>query len=209
VTVSRFRHDRVSTSMDRQIELQLVGRLRNGDPDAFDAVHRAFNARLFNFLARLSNRRDVAEDLLEETWLRLVRHARQLEPDTRLGPWLFTVARHLHASYRRARLVEESHAEGLIGLWPCGSPEPSPLESAEASETQRRISMALASLPVTYREALLLIVVEGLRPAEAAEVCGVAAEAMRQRLSRARALLQRRLTDAERAGLASLNEVPT
>ncbi len=85
--------------MDRELELQLVGRLRTGDPAAFDAVHEAFNGRLFNFLARLSNKRDVAEDLLEETWLRLVKHARRLDPDTRLGPWLFTVARHVHASY--------------------------------------------------------------------------------------------------------------
>jgi DNA-directed RNA polymerase specialized sigma24 family protein len=56
--------------MTRELELQLVGRLKEADPDAFDAVHEAFNARLYNFLARLSNRRDLAEDLLEETWLR-------------------------------------------------------------------------------------------------------------------------------------------
>ncbi|HEX2459701.1 MAG TPA: RNA polymerase sigma factor [Vicinamibacterales bacterium] len=195
--------------MDRALELQLVERLRNGDPSAFDAVHDAFNARLFNFLARLSNRRDVAEDLLEETWLRLVVHARRLKPDTRLGPWLFTVARHLYASYCRARLVEDSYAEGLIGLWPSGSPRPSPVDAAEASETQRRVAAALSALPARYREALLLVAVEGLRPVEAAEVCGVTPEAMRQRLSRARDLLARRLRDAESGGLLSLNEVPT
>lgn len=195
--------------MDRRLELQLVGRLRAGDPDAFDAVHEAFNARLYNFLARLSNRRDVAEDLLEETWLRLVRHARRLTPDTRLGSWLFTVARNLHVSYCRARLLEESHAEGLIGLWPSGSTGPSPLEAVEASEAQRRIATALGLLPAVYREALLLVAVEGMRPSEAAEICGVTAEAMRQRLSRARVLLARRLGDAERPGLTSLNEVPT
>jgi RNA polymerase sigma factor (sigma-70 family) len=195
--------------MDRALELQLVERLRNGDPSAFDAVHDAFNARLFNFLARLSNRRDVAEDLLEETWLRLVTHARRLKPDTHLGPWLFTVARHLYASYCRARLVEDSYAEGLIGLWPSGSPRPSPLDAAEASEAQRRVAAALSALPARYREALLLVAVEGLRPVEAAQVCGVTPEAMRQRLSRARDLLARRLRDAESGGLLSLNEVPT
>ena len=118
MTPSRCRAVRVITSMDREYELQLVGRLRTGDPEAFDAVHEAFNGRLYNFLARLSNRRDVAEDLLEETWLRLVKHARRLRPDTRLGPWLFTVARHVHANYCRSRLLEDSHAAGLMGLWP-------------------------------------------------------------------------------------------
>ncbi|MGH9315126.1 MAG: RNA polymerase sigma factor [Vicinamibacterales bacterium] len=120
----------------------------------------------------MSNRRDVAEDLLEETWLRLVTHAQHLRPDTRLGPWLFTVARHLHASYRRARLLEDSHSEGLISLWRSGSPGPSPFESVEASEARQRIATALASLPATYREALWLVAVEGLRPCEAADVCG-------------------------------------
>ena len=93
-----------------------MARLRAGDAAAFDAVYDAFNLALFSFLARLSNSRDVAEDLAEKTWLRLVVHAARLQPDTRLGPWLFTVARNLHASYRRSRLLEDLHAPGLLGL---------------------------------------------------------------------------------------------
>jgi RNA polymerase sigma-70 factor (ECF subfamily) len=194
--------------MDRECELEIVARLRRGDPAAFDAVHDAFNSRLYNFLARLSNRRDVAEDLLEETWLRLVTHARRLRPDTRLGPWLFTVARHLHASYCRSRLLEDSHA-GLMSLWPQRRPEPSPFEVLAASDTERRLAAALASLPLAYREALLLVAVEGLRHSEAAGICGVTVEAMRQRVSRARALLARRLRDTDTPGLAALKEITT
>jgi RNA polymerase sigma-70 factor (ECF subfamily) len=195
--------------MDRDAEFQLVGRLRSGDPAEFDAVHGAFNSRLFNFLARMSNRRDVAEDLLEETWLRLVKHASRLRPDTRLGPWLFTVARHLHASYCRSRLLEDSHACGLLGLWPHGRTGPTPFDIAAANETERRLTTALASLPLAYREALVLVAIEGLRHSEAAEVCGVTTEAMRQRVSRARALLARHLTDAELPRLGSLKEIRT
>jgi RNA polymerase sigma-70 factor (ECF subfamily) len=72
--------------VERDTELALVERLRRGDPNAFDDVYAAFNTRLFTFLVRLSRRRDVAEDLLEETWLRLVKHAQRLGTDTRLGP---------------------------------------------------------------------------------------------------------------------------
>jgi RNA polymerase sigma-70 factor (ECF subfamily) len=195
--------------MDRHFELQLVARLREGDPEAFDVVHGAFNGRLYNFLARLSNRRDVAEDLLEETWLRLVVHARRLRPDTHLGAWLFTVARHLHASYCRSRLIEDSHAASLIGLWPCGRPGPSPLEAAEAGEAQRRAAAVLAALPLAYREALLLVDVEGLRHSAAAAICGVTAETMRQRVSRARALFTRRVNDAAVPALTSLKAITT
>ena len=197
----------VMNGMDRDSELALVGRLRAGDPDAFDVVHECFNTRLFNFLARLSRRREVAEDLLEETWLRLVARAAHLQADTRLGPWLFTVARNLYVSYRRSRMLEDSHAVGLIGLWPSGSAPSSPFDLAVASEAGRRIDAAMGALPLAYREALLLVVVEGLRPAEAASVCGISPEAMRQRLSRARAALAASL-DVDEPALATLNEVP-
>jgi len=179
--------------MEREYELAVVERLRAGDSGAFDVVHAAFHARLVTFLARLSRRRDVAEDLVEDTWLRLVGQAARLRPDTRLGPWLFTVARNLYLSYCRSRLLEESHAAELFGLWPGGTPKSSPFEETAATEFERRLEAAIASLPAPSREVLLLVAVEGLRPAEAAEVCGITPEALRQRLSRARALLARRL----------------
>ena len=195
--------------VDRDSELQLVDRLRRCDAEAFEAVHDAFNARLYNFLARLSNSRDVAEDLLEETWLRLVSHAPRLRPDTRLGPWLFTVARNLYVSYRRSRLLEDAESADAAGLWSMSAPSPSPLDLAEASQMERRIAAALASLPAIYREALLLVAVEELRPSEAAAICGITAEAMRQRLSRARGLLDRRLTESGTPLLNALKELTT
>jgi RNA polymerase sigma-70 factor (ECF subfamily) len=195
--------------VDREVELQLVARLRGRDPAAFEVVHDAFNGRLFNFLARLSNSRDVAEDLLEETWLRLVSHAGRLQPDTRLGPWLFTVARNLHVSYRRSRAIEDAGDPEATGLWSRAAPAPSPLEVAEASEMQRRIAEAMAALPAIYREALLLVGIEGLSPLEAASVCGISPQAMRQRLSRARALVDRHLTATDGPGLTALREVIT
>lgn len=179
--------------MERETEAALVGRLRKGDPDAFDEIYREYHDRLYNFLARLSRRRDVAEDLLEETWLRLAAHAQRLQESTRLGPWLYTVARNLYYSYCRSRALDDSCAGGLIGLWPTGTPYPSPFEEAAARELERRVERALAALPAPYREALLLVGVEGLSPSEAAEVCGLTPEALRQRLSRARAMLNQQL----------------
>jgi RNA polymerase sigma-70 factor (ECF subfamily) len=195
--------------MDRDVELRLVDGLRRCDPDAFEAVHDAFNGRLFNFLARLSNSRDVAEDLLEETWLRLVSHAPKLRSDTSLGAWLFTVARNLHVSYRRSRQLEDAGSAEAANLWSMSSQPASPLDAAEASETERRLAAALTSLPTIYREALLLVAVEELRPSEAAAVCGITAEAMRQRLSRARSLLDRRLNETAPPLLKSLKELTT
>jgi RNA polymerase sigma factor (sigma-70 family) len=96
-----------------------------------------------------------------------------------------------------------------IGLWPLGTPRPSPFEFTVANETGRRLEQALASLPAAYREALLLVAVEGMKPAEAATVCGISPEAMRQRISRARAAIARRLDDADAAILVALKVVTT
>lgn len=192
--------------MDRETECALVARLREGDADAFDAIYEAFNARLFTFLLRLCRRREVAEDLLEELWLRLVKYAPRLRPDSRLGPWLFTVARHLHVSYIRSQVLEDSAMASLIALWPVATERSSPFEAAAANELERRIERALACMPVASREVLLLVAVAGLDHADAAAVCGISPEALRQRLSRARASLARSL-EADCARATLLGEV--
>ena len=196
--------------MDRETEIALVGRLRAGDTDAFDAIYAAFNVRLLTFLIRLCRRRDVAEDLLEETWLRLVKHAPRLRPDTRIASWLFTVARHLHVSYVRSRVLEDTASASLMALWPFSpfaADQASPFEAAAASELHRRIERGLASLPATSREVLLLVAVGGLDHAEAAGVCGITPEALRQRVSRARAQLARALDQESETRAVRLSEV--
>ena len=187
MTLSRIAWRCVISEMDREVELSLVRRLRAADTGAFDEIYNAFNLRLYNFLARLSGSRDVAEDLVEETWLRLVSASATLDLDTRIAPWLFTVGRNLYVSYCRSRGREQSYTSDLLLLWP-DRLSPSPFDWASANESEVRLNAALAALPVKYPEALLLVGVEGLRPAEAAVVCGISPEAFRQRLSRARAL---------------------
>jgi RNA polymerase sigma-70 factor (ECF subfamily) len=167
----------------------LVAALRRGDTQAFDRTYELYRPRLFAFLLRLSRRRTVAEDLLDETWLRLVAHARDLRPDTRLAAWLFTVARNLYWTYRRTSMLEESVTAELLTLWPAREAFPSPFDLTAAGELEQRLEHALAALTPQHREVLLLVAYEGLTPAEAAAICRVTPETMRQRLSRARAAL--------------------
>jgi RNA polymerase sigma-70 factor (ECF subfamily) len=184
--------------VDREIELRLVLRLKAGDAAAFEAIYEAYRPRLFGFLVRLSRRRDVAEDLLEETWLRLVTRVDTLVDDERLGPWLFTVARNLYFSWRRSRAVDEARTSELDPAWPAPERGASPFEAAARRELERRVEAALARLSLRDRELLLLVGVEGLTPSEAAGVCGVPAVTLRARLHRAREKLVAEM-DAERA----------
>lgn len=170
-------------------EAALVEGLRRGDAAAFDRVYARHNARLYGFLCRLVRRRDVAEDLLQETWLRLARHAHRLEPDTRLRPWLFTVARNLHRSYCRWRFLDD-RGRGELTLARFREPAgDSPYDAAAAGEMARRLEEAVAGLPLEHREVVLLVAVERMEHADAAAVLGLRPEAFRKRLSRARAKL--------------------
>lgn len=101
-------------------------------------------------------------DLLEETWLRFVSSRATLHPDTRLAPWLFTIARNLFISYCRSRGREQSYTSDVL-LWPDEKP-PSPLQTAISNELQSGVEAALAALPTNYREALLLVGIERTRP---------------------------------------------
>jgi RNA polymerase sigma-70 factor (ECF subfamily) len=172
--------------MEREIELRLVERVRAGDPAAFEVVYQAFRPRLYSFLVRLSRRRDVAEDLLEETWLRFVARARDLSQDTCLAAWLFTVARNLFASWCRHRALDARRISDLAPLWPCPEPGETPFEATARTETERRLEAAFARLAVQDREVLLLVAVEGFTPSEAASTLDVTPEAFRKRLQRAR-----------------------
>jgi RNA polymerase sigma factor (sigma-70 family) len=181
--------------MEQGDERALVARLRAGDTAAFDEVYERYRPRLFAFLLRMTRNRMLAEDLLDDTWLRLVAHASGLLPDTRVGPWLFTVTRTRYWNHRRDARVEEASAPELLTLWPSPAPWPSPFDLAAAGELERRVELALSRLSPRYREVILLVAHEGLTPGEAAVVCGITPEAVRQRLSRARAVLADRLRD--------------
>lgn len=181
---------------------QRVARLRAGQAAAFDEVYQAYRPRLFSFLARLTGQPALAEDLLQETFLRLARSAPSLAADTRLGAWLFTVARNLFISHQRWALLDVARlAEHRLFAMLRGA-EPTPFALAAANQTQQRLELAVAALPMAHREVLLLVAVERLTPTEAAGVLGLEPATVRKRLSRARAMIapQLRLHEGEGDG---------
>lgn len=162
--------------------------LRRGDAAAFDAVFAAYRRRLYGYLLRMTRRRDVAEDLLQETFMRLAEHAKRLTEDTRLDAWLFTVAHRLLVSWARAQAVRAQLAGDFPRREPAGN-DRSPLEAVCDSQAQLALERGFAALPPAYREVALLVGIEGLQPSEVADILGIRADAVRQRLARARAQL--------------------
>jgi RNA polymerase sigma factor (sigma-70 family) len=169
-------------------EKEALRLLRRRDPYGFELAYRAHAARLHAFLLRLSGRRDVADDLLQLTFVRLAERGPDLRPDSDLRAWLFTVARNAHTSLLRGTPVASQ--EPLEAL-------ESPPPDVEARLLLGDVEGALSRLRVEDRELLLLVGVEGLEPSAVAVMLGLSQVALRQRLARARSRL---LVELGRAG---------
>src|SRR3954453_8742154 len=127
--------------MAADADAALVDRLRRGERAAFRELYARFAPASFGFLLRLAGRRDAAEDLHQDVWLSIARHAPRLAPDTDLPAWIFTVARNRFVSSRR-------RAEVAV---PAGDPVDVDLRAAEPAPADdpacRDLERALASLP--------------------------------------------------------------
>ena len=174
---------------DARLEQSWLEELRLGDEAAFRQVYRVYRPRLYTFLCRLSGRADVAEDLLQEVWLRLASNPPQPRPGLPLGPWLFRVARNLFVSYLRNRNRDPGRTGELTALEIQPAPTPGPQEALFELETSGVLEKALKRLSLSEREALLLVAGSRLSSAEVAEVLEIRPETLRKRLSRARAHL--------------------
>jgi RNA polymerase sigma-70 factor, ECF subfamily len=169
----------------------LLGELRAGSVQAFDALYARYRAPLFTFLCRLCGEMPLAEDLFQNTWLNLARTAARLRPDTDLKAWLFSVARNEYRSHRRWQRVD------IRRLLAAKTELAVPSSPAPPSATLRDAQRALMHLSHGDRELLLLIGIEGIEPRGAAAILGISYAALRQRLARARAQLSRLLAELE------------
>lgn len=171
--------------------------LRRRDPRGFDLAYAAYAAKIRGFLLRLCRERALADDLLQQTFLRLAEFGPELRADSDLRAWLFTVARNAHASHaRRAHSDDPSLLEALA----------SPPPDVEARLLLGDVESALGQLRADDREVLLLVGVEGFEHSTVAKMLGVSAAALRQRLARARSRLLGELERTPHRNHAPLDE---
>jgi RNA polymerase sigma-70 factor (ECF subfamily) len=156
---------------------------RAPEADAFATAIAAEIPRLRRFARVLARGTDVADDLVQETLLRAITARDQFEPGTNLRAWLFTILRHARAAAaRRAARSPIVEADTL--------PESAVSGGQEERQAMRDVATAFRRLARIHREALWLVVVEGLDYAEAARILDVPPGTLRSRLSRAREALR-------------------
>jgi RNA polymerase sigma-70 factor, ECF subfamily len=164
-----------------------------GDDSAFVLVYDALAPRLFGYLLRQTRDRARAEDLIQQTMLHMHRARERFIPGAEVAPWAFAIARRLLVDgVRRGR--REVLADGSAPD-ASESRHPSADDLVHAREMAVRLERALAALPRSQRIAFELIRQEGLSVAEAAEVLGTTAMAVKLRAHRAYEALRSALGD--------------
>lgn len=194
---------------DPEAEAQLgalMARYGAGDESAFEGLYRLLSPRLYAFCMRLTRRRTEADDLFQETFLKLHRSRATYQPRAAAIHWAFAVARSVHLDRirfqrRRPEAVVETD-EGLSTFTSLEDSAGSPEEHARARQLMTIVDRVLRELPETQRAAYVLIREEGLSVAEAASVLGGTPTAVKLRAFRAyeairAALLSAGITVAE------------
>lgn len=161
----------------------LMKRLQAGDPSAFQILYERYHRAVFAFLARSVADRRIAEDLLQETFLRVFAGRQAYRPLAPFRAWLYAIARHLVVDQMRRAQPSATSIEDLSqGV---ADPQASALECAEAQALGERLERAVARLPPGQREVLLLSRMGGLTHEEIGRVTGASPAAVRVALHRA------------------------
>lgn len=176
----------------------LIERLGRGETRAFDELYELFADPLYAFLLRMARSEIMAEEVFQETWIRVAKGVRSLHRAAPLRAWMFTVARNTFYSARRWSIVEWGRARPDAEAIERAVGDADPERSAIERDAARALERALAAMPTKLREALVLSAIAGLSGEEGAGVCGVSEEAFRARVSRARKWLGSRHALEER-----------
>ncbi|WP_044900621.1 RNA polymerase sigma factor [Myxococcus stipitatus] len=177
-----------------------------GDARAFEALVRRHRTPVFNFILRFVGQRARAEDVLQETWLKVVRSAGEYQAKARFTTWVYTIARNLcvdsarKESYRQAASLEspvkgENGEEGRALADALPDSGASPERGAFNARLRPLLERALATLPEEQREVFILREYSGIPFKDIAEVTGVSENTVKSRMRYALDGLRRRLAE--------------
>jgi len=157
---------------------RLMEEIASGRRDALRGLVARHGGGLVRFLARMTGDAAAGEDLAQETFLRVLRHAGRYRPGGGFRAWLYAIARRLALTYL-GRVLRKTNG------WPAeiAVAEPDPLERIEL---QAAIDRALEAVDEPFRSALLLVVVEELSYEEAARACECPVKTLSSRVARGR-----------------------
>lgn len=144
---------------------QIMESVKNGNLQQASLLFDRFHKRIFNFLVRMTADREVAEDLTQNVFLRLLKYRHSYNPEMKFQSWIYQMARNAFADYyqqQKQRKPVKMEVEKLTDHLP------EPMDALEQEENEKRLIRALAQLPDDYRELLVLTRFQQLKYEEVA-----------------------------------------
>ncbi len=171
--------------------------LKRQDPELLDRLIETYQHRLMRYLMFLTSKREVAEDLFQEVWIRVLRRGSQYNGKARFDTWIFTIARNLVIDLSRKRtmasLDEMREAGEDERPFEIAEDGPSPLDQFQFRENAAEVAAILATLEPSYREVLTLRFHEEMSLDEIATVTRAPLSTVKSRLYRGLAALKPQL----------------
>lgn len=168
--------------------------LKRQDPELLDQLIELYQHRLLRYLLFLTGKREVAEDLFQETWMRVLLRGAQYNGKARFDTWLFTIARNLVIDLSRKRTMSslDEMSEGSEDERPfeIAIDGPSPLDQFRSREDRAEVAEVLLKLEPSYREVLVLRFHEEMSLDEIAKMTRAPLSTVKSRLYRGLAALK-------------------
>jgi RNA polymerase sigma-70 factor, ECF subfamily len=181
----------------RRENLRIAAGLKRREAGLLDELITRYQHRLLRYLVYLTGNRELAEDLFQEVWMRVLLRGDQFNGKSRFDTWLFTIARNLVIDYRRKRTMA-SLDELFDGAGDDDRPmaheitdgQPTPFDRMATSEDRERVAQALLEIDTLYREVLVLRFHEELSLQEIAAVTHAPLSTVKSRLYRGLAAIK-------------------
>ncbi|HJQ31384.1 MAG TPA: RNA polymerase sigma factor, partial [Pyrinomonadaceae bacterium] len=182
----------------QQTDAELLGRMLVGDEEAFTALYRRRQPSVYRFALQMSGSEAVAEDVVQETFMVLMRDAGNFDPARgSLAAYLYGIARnHVLRAFDRERALvrfDDETEEGRDTPHENLITRPDPLGDMTRAETVEQLRQAVLALPPYYREVVVLCELHEMSYVEAAGALDCAVGTVRSRLHRARAMLAEKM----------------
>lgn len=182
-------------------DTQLMEAIKSGDEAAFLLLYRGLQAPIYRFALQMSGSRSVAEDVIQEVFLTVIHRSAGFDASKgAIAAYVMGIARKcLHRRLQAERgfiSFGSTQEESEAAAGPAAA-ESNPLADIARNETAQMIRQAVISLPIHYREVVVLCGLEEKSYQDAAEILGCAAGTVRSRLHRARELLLQKLRTSE------------
>jgi len=169
-------------------EAELIARAQGGDLFAFEELVRRYGRRVYAVALRIVRRHDLADDVVQEAFVRAHRNIQRFDLERPFGPWICRIASNLAVNHLRSPVAREQELpEGHAETPSCA---PDALAGVLADEAKRVLDQALAQLPAEQRAVFVLRTVEELSYREIAEALEIPEGSVMSRLYRARARLR-------------------